>query len=110
MIEHAIKDQTQAATVHLLDQPVEVGLIAKPAVDLEVICRVVAMGGRREDRRQQQAGDAEVDRIIEPGADLAEPVPDLGARRRLAFGADKAERINLPEDGVFDEVSQLSFP
>jgi hypothetical protein len=54
-------------------------LIAKPPVDLKVICRVVTMGGRRKDRRQQQAGGAEVNGVIEPVADPPEPMPDVGA-------------------------------
>jgi hypothetical protein len=110
MVEHAVEDQPQAAAAHRLDQCIEVGLIAEAPVDLEMICRVVAVRGRRKDRRQQEAGDTEVNGIIEPVADPPQPMLDIGARRRLALGADKAERIDLPPDGVFDEISQLGFP
>jgi hypothetical protein len=110
MVEHAVEDQPQAAASHLLDQRIEVGLIAEAPVDLEVIDGVVTMRGRRKDRRQQEAGGAEVDRIVEPVADPPEPVLDVGTRGGLALGADKTERIDVPPDRIFDEISQLRFP
>jgi hypothetical protein len=37
-------------------------------------------------------------------------VRDSSAGISVAFGADKAERVDVPTDGVFDPVAQLLSP
>jgi len=80
---------------------VEVLLIAEPGIYLEVIDGVVAMGPGREDRPEQQARAAEPGRVIEPSAQLPQPVPDGFLRRqRRLLGVRETQWIHLPPDSV----------
>jgi hypothetical protein len=80
---------------------VEVVLITEPGIDLEVVDGVVAMGLGGEDRSEQQARTAELDRIIQPALQLPQPVQDpLFLRHLRLLRAGEAERVHVPPDGV----------
>src|SRR6266567_7951821 len=105
MIEHTVEHDTQSAIMGRLDQRIEIGLITEPFVYLEMIDRVVAMLGRSKDRTEQDAGGTDIDRVIQPPNKMVEAMHDAGASGRLALGADKAKRIDLPPDRMLDPVS-----
>ena len=101
VVEHAVQDQPQPALVGRGDQGVEVGLVAQPRVDPEVVDGVVPVALRREDRPEQQAVAAELDGVVQPRLQLPEPVPGrLAVRQRRPLRAGEAERIHLPQNGV----------
>ena len=101
MVEHPVEDDTQAAAAGLGHQVVEVVLIAEPGIDLEVVDGVVAVGLGGEDRAEQQARAAELDRIVQPALQLPQPVPDGLLRRQLRLlRAGEAERVHVPPDSV----------
>src|SRR6266702_1027644 len=106
MIEHAVKHDTQSSIMGRLDERIEIAFITEPLVDLKMIDRVVAMCGRSKDRTEQDAGDTEIHRIIQPPDKMAETMHDARTSGSLAFGADKAKRIDLPPDRMLDPVSQ----
>ena len=84
------------------DQVVEVGVIAQPRVYAVVVGGVVAMGARREDRPERDAGRAESDDVVEPFDDPAQPVLFGGGRRVGGIRTDEAQRVDLPPDHVLD--------
>jgi len=45
MVEHAVEDETQPAALRLLHQRIEIRVVAEAPVDLEMICRIVAVRG-----------------------------------------------------------------
>src|SRR5437899_12978510 len=104
MIEHAIEHDTQSPVMGRLDERIKIGFITEPFVDLKMIDRVVTMRGRGDDRPKQNPGHAEIHGIIQPSDKMPEAMRDSGTR--LAFGADKAERIDVPPDRPLDPVSQ----
>jgi len=55
MIEHAVQDQAQATAVSGGDQCVEIGIVAEPGIDTEMIDGVVSMCRRGEDRSESDA-------------------------------------------------------
>ena len=74
---------------------------AEPRVDGEVVQSVVAVGGRAEDRPQEQPVGAEGDDVVEPLLELGQARYGIGARvgeRTLRSG--EAERVHVPPDGV----------
>src|SRR6266566_708338 len=105
MIEHAVKHDAQPAVVGRLDQRIEIGFISEPLVDLKMIDRVVAMRGRRKHRTEQDAGNTEIHRVIQPPDKMLETMHDAGASGSRALGADKAERIDLPPDRMLGPAS-----
>ena len=105
MIEHAVEHDAQSPVMGRLDERIKIGFITEPFVDLKMIDRVVTMRGRGEDRPKQNPGHAEIRGIIQPSDKMPEPMHDAGASGRLAFGADKAERIDLPPDRMLDPAS-----
>ena len=88
--------------VRLGDQLVEVGVVAEPRVDAVVVGGVVAVRARREDRAERDARRAELDRVVEPFDDPAQPVLVGGRRRIGGKRADEAQRVDLPPDRVLD--------
>jgi len=101
VVEHPVQDDAQATLASLCDQPVDVVLIAQPGIDLEVVDGVVAVGLGGEDRAEQQARTAELDRIVQPALQLPQPVPDGLLLRQLRFlRTGEAERVHVPPDSV----------
>src|SRR5437870_11946609 len=98
VIEHAVEHDAQSSVTGRVDERVEIGFITQSLVDLKVIDRVVAMRGRSKHRTEQDAGGTEIRRVIQPPDKMLETMHDAGASARLALGADKAERIELPPD------------
>jgi len=78
-------------------------------VNAEVIDRVVTMGGGRENRTEQKSGRTEFDGVVQPPGDMAETMDHAGSIDSGGFGADKAERIDLPQHSVFNPIWQVSF-
>src|SRR5437667_8571238 len=105
MIEHAIEHDTQSPVMGRLDERIKIGFITEPFVDLKMIDRVVTMRGRGEDRPKQNPGHAEIHGIIQPSDKMPEAMHDASASGRLALGAHKAERIDLPPDSMLDPAS-----
>ena len=101
VVEHAVEDQPQPALVGRRHQRVEVGLVAQPGVDPEVVGGVVPVALRREDRPEQQAVAAELDGVVQPRLELPQPVPGgLAVGQGRSLRAGEAERIHLPQNGV----------
>ena len=101
VVEHPVQDDTQATTASLGHEVVEVVLVAEPGIDLEVVDGVVAMGLGGEDRAEQQARTAELDRIVQPALQLPQPVPDgLLLRQLRLLRTGEAERVHVPPDSV----------
>ena len=101
MVEHPVEDDAQAAPGGFGDQAVEVLLIAEPGIYLEVIDGVVAMGAGREDGPEQQARAAKLDRVVEPSAQLPQPVTDgLPRRQRRLLGIRETQWVHMPPDSV----------
>src|SRR5882724_1880840 len=105
MVEHTVEYDTQPKAMCGFDERVEIGFIPEPLVDLKMIDRVVAMRGRRKHRTEQDAGNTEIHRVIQPPDKMLETMHDAGASGSLALGADEAERIDLPPDRPLDPVS-----
>jgi hypothetical protein len=106
MIENAIKHDMQTAPSSLRDQPVEISFIAEARIDPEVVNGVIAMCRRYADRPEQQARCSESDSMVQPVDNVIEPVTNLIARDHGAFCPNKAQRINMPEQGVVDPVAR----
>jgi hypothetical protein len=101
VVEHAVQQDAQAAGAGRGDQLVEVLAGAQPRVDAVVVDGVVAVRLGGEHRAQRQPGAAELDRVVEPALQPAQPVDRRGAgRQRGPFGADEAQRVHLPPDRV----------
>ena len=71
-----------------------------------MIDRVVAVRGRSKDRTEQDAGGTEIHRVVQPPNKMVETMHNASTSGRLAFGVDKAERIDLPPDRMLGPVSQ----
>src|SRR3954466_66256 len=80
MVEDAVEHNTQAARFRGGDQGVEITDIAEPRINPEVIGRVIAVSGRCEDRREKQAGDTEIDGVVEPIDQMAQAMVDRRIR------------------------------
>jgi hypothetical protein len=83
VVEHAIKLHPQAAAVRFGYQRVEVAGAAQALVDAEVVEGVVAVGGGAEDGSERDPGRAQLNRVVQPGGDTAQPVlrrPSWGGR------------------------------
>jgi hypothetical protein len=74
VVEHAVEHQLEPLAVRCSHQLLEVTLIAEPRIDREVIERVVAVRLRREDRSERQRGAAKLDGVVEPRAEVLEPM------------------------------------
>jgi hypothetical protein len=96
MIEDAIKHDTQPAIMSGIYERRKVCVVAEPLIDAKMINRIVAMGGRRKDRSEQEAGGAKIDGVVQPAGETAEAMRDGGAGDRILLSADKAKRVNLP--------------
>src|ERR1700722_4807080 len=107
MIEHPIKNDTQPAVVGRRDECIEIRLVAESPVDLEMINRVVTMGGRGEDWPKQNPAGAEIHSIIQPRDEMTKSMHDTGDRARLALGSNEAERVDLPPYRPFDPVPHV---
>jgi hypothetical protein len=57
-----------------VDQAVEVGVVAEPGVDPEVVEGVVAVRRGGEDRSEQQPVAAQLDHVVQPRRQLRQPV------------------------------------
>ena len=104
VVEHPVEQHPQAALVGLGDEPVEVGVVAQPRVDPEVVGGVVAVGAGGEHRAQCDPGGAEVDGVVEPVDEPGEPVLVRAGRLVGGEGADEAQRVDLPPDRVAHPV------
>ena len=83
---------------------IEVGVVTEARVDPEVVAGVITVGRGGEDRAERDARRTELEGVIEPRGDAAQPVL-VGRRRRVGgIRADEAQRIDLPPDGVLDPV------
>nr|BFE80638.1 hypothetical protein GCM10020093_032390 [Planobispora longispora] len=101
MVEHPVQEHAQAPVAGGGDQPVEVGVVAEPGIDAEVVDRVVAVGLRVEDRAQLQARAAQLDGVVEPVLQVPQAVPyRLGGGEGGGFGAGEPERVHVPPDRV----------
>jgi len=98
MIENAVEQDFEPATMRGANEVVEIRIVAEPRVDPEMIDRVVAMARRVEDRPEGQTRRAKLDGIVEPGEQVAEPVAHRGTVAGSRLGTDKAERVDLPPD------------
>ncbi len=102
VIEHAVQHDGQPALAGRLDQRIEVGVVAEPGIDAEMIDRVVAVRGGGEDRTEQESRGAELDRVVEPAGQPAEAVSERSGALGADVRADEAQRIDVPEDCVLD--------
>ena len=100
VVEHPVEQDPQAAVVRGGDERVEVGVVTEAGIDPEVVGRVVAVRLGREDGPEQDAGDAELNGVVQPGGELPQPAVLAAGGMR----ADEAERVDLPPHGVFDPV------
>jgi hypothetical protein len=78
-------------------------------VNAEVIEHVVTMGGGRENRTEQKSGRTEFDGIVQTLPDMAETMEHARSIDSGGFGADKAERIDLPQQSVLNPVRHQLF-
>jgi hypothetical protein len=104
VVEHTVELHPQAPAVRFGYQRVEVAGVAQARVDAEIVKGVVAVGGGAEDGSERDPGRAQLDRVVQPGDDAAEPVLVRSGRggweRRV--GADEPERVQPPPDRVAD--------
>ena len=108
MVEDAVEGDPQAAGVRLGDQAVEVGVVAEPRVDPEVVDGVVAVRFGGEDGTEQEPVAAQVDRVVEPILQLWQAMHDR--RLRCRRGPGEAERVDLPPDRVIRPHDASSVP
>jgi hypothetical protein len=83
VVEHAVELHPQAAAVRFGYDRVEIVLVAQARVNAEMVEGVVAVGGSAEDGSERDPGRAQLDRVVQPGDDAAEPVllrPGWGGR------------------------------
>ena len=86
--------------MRLVDQKVEVGVLAEARIDAVVVGGVVAVSARGEYRPECDAGGTQCDGVVEPTNDASEAVlVRLRSRVRGAM-ADEAQRVDLPPDHV----------
>lgn len=64
VVEHAVEQDAQAASVRLGDEVVEIGIVAEPGIDAVVVGGVVTVCARGEDRAQRDAGRPEFDGVV----------------------------------------------
>jgi hypothetical protein len=80
------------------ERGLRVVLGAQAGVDPEVVDGVVAVRLRGEDRAERQSVAAQLEQVVEVVGQLGQPVPRLRDRRLL--GAEEAQGIDVPPDGV----------
>ena len=102
VVEDAVEQQPHATGPAGGDQGIEIGVVAEPGVDLEVVDRVVAMAARGEDRPEQQPVGAQRDQVIEPSQQLRQAMNLPASRHRLLLRADEAQRVHLPPHDAVD--------
>ncbi|MDR6166793.1 hypothetical protein QE367_000997 [Microbacterium paludicola] len=103
VVEDTVEQHPDAAVVGGRDEAVEIEPVAQPRVDAEVIGRVVAVRARREHRPEQQPVEPELDGVIEPRLDTAEPVLDGLVRAgsvRLRVGEVRPDRCSRESQRV----------
>ena len=104
VIEDAVEEYSQPATVCLGHQGVEVLLGTEPGIDPEVIRGVVAVRLRFEDGAKGEPGRPELYRVVEPRDQAQQAVFSGGFRSSGLLRADEAEGIHVPPNGVLDPV------
>ena len=102
VVEHAVEQHPQAALVRLGDERVEVGVVAEPGVDAEVVDGVVAVRARRRTPARARARRRRARRRSRASATRRRRRCSSG--RRVAgsagYGADGAQRVDVPPDRV----------
>ena len=69
MVEHTVEHQVYPPLVAGGDESVEGGVIAKPCIDLEMVCGVIPVRLRGEYGTEHQSVRTEFDEVVEPGDD-----------------------------------------
>ena len=99
VVEDPIEQYSDAPVVAGLHEVIEVGIVAQPGVDPEVVEGVVAVAAGREDRTQRQPVAAQHDQVVEPRLDPPEPMAGPRLGRGLFGRAHHAERVDrIPDD------------
>ena len=105
--EDAVEHEAQPALPAGGDEVVEVGVPSQARVDAQLVQGVVAVAGRGEDRAQQEAGGAQLDGVVQPVQQPAQPGRG-GAVAVADGGSGEAQRVDVPPDGVLDPVHETS--
>ena len=109
VVEHPVQQQPDAPFAAPRGQVAEVLFRAEPRVDTEVVHGVVAVRLAGEDRAEGQPVGAQIDQVVQPRLDPAEPV--RGWRRlRGGFRAGEADRVHVPPDRVRRPVRHVPQP
>ena len=98
VVDHEVQNDAHAALVAAGDEGVEVVESAEFARDGAIVPDIVAGVGARgvEDRREPEAVDAEVRKVIEAGGDAGDIADAVAVRIREGAGIDLVEDGRMP--------------
>jgi hypothetical protein len=100
VVEDAVEEHAHAALVGGGEQGVQVGVVAEPRVDPEVVDGVVAVRLGCEHRAEREPVRAEPDEVVEPVDEDRQPVLHRAVTGSGLLGAEEAERVHVPPDHV----------
>lgn len=113
VVENAVEHDVEPALAARRHESLEILLGAQTPVDRHVVEGVVAVGGRFENRAQENAGASELHRVVEPGNQPQEPMFARIGRLSRPIAADWSARgsegIDVPPDGVLEQRHSNSF-
>ena len=113
VVEDAVEHDVESAFAARRHESLEILLGAQASVDRHVVEGVVAVGGRFEDRAQENAGASELHRVVEPGDQPQEPMLARIGRLSRLIAADRSARgsegVDVPPDGVVEQRHSNSF-
>ncbi|MPM93080.1 hypothetical protein SDC9_140216 [bioreactor metagenome] len=99
VVEHAVQQDSDASGMAGRDQRIEVGIVAQPRIDAEVVESVVAVRARSEDRAQQQTVAAQAHQVVEPALHAGQPMT-LGRVSRVQCAGHPEWIDGIPNSGI----------